>query len=919
MNLKHILDAEVEEHLRNYLVDNPRDGLEGVGQPDPTDIIKALREGTPLPDEYEGLEAIVLQYGRPAYLVKRDKIITENVTQSEQAKAVVEANRQLLEAATPRVGRIDLKKSSKPWVGTGWVIAEGIVVTNRHVAREFAKSSGGADFRFLPSGDTIPEPWVDFGHEHGVPADPATAQPVTRVLWIEPDSSKHDVALLEVPTVGHDDARKPIPLATDEEYEAFAVGGWVSAIGYPAFSGYNSASDQSRIFDDIYNIKRLQPGTVTSKGKRLEHDCTTLGGNSGSVILDVERGTAVALHFGGFEGETNFAVPAPDVRRILAEHGTRPVQVQVRPQGQSAEAPPPDSPPGSGTAAPASATITVRVPPGGGRVEVPITLTVQVEVEVSDGSDLERVPDLSHYEGRQGYDRDFLSRRIPLPDVSGAVARFGPVALNRVTGGPELPYTHFSVLLSERRRLAYVTAVNIDGRRAGPAPINDVDWARDARVDRSAQVENDLYAERRDYFQRGHMVRRLDPVWGPPEVRQQANDDTYHWTNCAPQHRGLNTGHDWRTMEDNILDTADAADLRASVFTGPVFHEADEEHRGVQIPKAFYKIVVHETPEGGLASAGWVLRQDDVATNIPFETVATPTSEILIETTAIAEIEAMTGLRFDPILRQVEVGQPAPPPTAPTTPCNARTMPMPESMWRTLYTRPELTGDEGAADTSLLWGVGQTLKVRFLDGTPKLRAAVIDIARTWERHANLRFDFGDHPSGADIRISFDVRNANGGPDGYWSYLGRQTEWLVANGHLGRDAPTMSLSNRWRDSTLLTGADDIRRVVLHEFGHAIGLIHEHQSPRSDIPWNREAVYRYYEDTQGWSRDDIDTQVLSPDDSPSVAATPHDPTSIMQYPVPQELTHGDFEVGWNNRLSEADIQFIGELYPHPDGCS
>jgi endonuclease G len=101
-----------------------------------------------------------------------------------------------------------------------------------------------------------------------------------------------------------------------------SVGKWVAVIGYPAQSSFNDLADQQRIFDGIYNVKRVAPGTVMSVSPDglLNHDATTLGGNSGSVVMDLETGQAVALHFGGFEGDRNMSVQAPVVADRLAAH-----------------------------------------------------------------------------------------------------------------------------------------------------------------------------------------------------------------------------------------------------------------------------------------------------------------------------------------------------------------------------------------------------------------------------------------------------------------------------------------------------------------------------------------------------------------------------------------------------------------------
>ncbi len=103
------------------------------------------------------------------------------------------------------------------------------------------------------------------------------------------------------------------------------------------------------------------------------------------------------------------------------------------------------------------------------------------------------------------------------------------------------------------------------------------------------------------------------------------------------------------------------------------------------------------------------------------------------------------------------------------------------------------------------------------------------------------------------------------------------------------------------------------VVLHEFGHTLGCIHEHERPDNGIPWDKPKVYAYYKETDGWSRDEVDEQVFSKYDITQIRANKLDKKSIMMYPVPNELTKGNFSIGWNNGLSEADKKFIAKLYP------
>jgi hypothetical protein len=124
-------------------------------------------------------------------------------------------------------------------------------------------------------------------------------------------------------------------------------------------------------------------------------------------------------------------------------------------------------------------------------------------------------------------------------------------------------------------------------------------------------------------------------------------------------------------------------------------------------------------------------------------------------------------------------------------------------------------------------------------------------------------------------------------------------------------PTLNLG--WLKPS--TPMKEYRRVVLHEFGHAIGLEHEHLSPGAKIPWNEQAVLAYYRETNGWTDDYTRSNVLTP--VPADAFTRFDKKSIMLYPVPKELlSDPSAAVPWSNsELSTVDKKFIGQMYPLP----
>ncbi|MBC7987851.1 MAG: hypothetical protein H7X93_14460 [Sphingomonadaceae bacterium] len=183
-----------------------------------------------------------------------------------------------------------------------------------------------------------------------------------------------------------------------------------------------------------------------------------------------------------------------------------------------------------------------------------------------------------------------------------------------------------------------------------------------------------------------------------------------------------------------------------------------------------------------------------------------------------------------------------------------------------------------------------------------MRERVADLARLWltRTGARLDFHFWTAPDvdvgGADIRIAFDPAR------GSWSWVGTQAT------RIAREKPTMNLG--WM--TVELPEDQARSVVLHEFGHAIGLIHEHLHPLHRIDWDRERVIADLRASQGWDDATISANMFEEPPPDAVFATAFDPSSIMMYAVPEHWTRDDFSVGWNTDLSASDIGLIQEAY-------
>jgi len=186
-----------------------------------------------------------------------------------------------------------------------------------------------------------------------------------------------------------------------------------------------------------------------------------------------------------------------------------------------------------------------------------------------------------------GFDAMFLGVECGLPRASAEGRRIR-----------ELTYVHFTVLLDTERKLAAVAAANIDGAALRDIARGD-DWHLDDRVDAAEQTGPAVYA--RNDLDRGHLVRRRDPVWGAADVAARANRDTFAYTNAAPQAAEFNQSKElWNGLEDHVLEYATAYRLRLSVFTGPVFGEADVWYRGTRIPTRFWKVAAWADASGGV-------------------------------------------------------------------------------------------------------------------------------------------------------------------------------------------------------------------------------------------------------------------------------------------------------------------------------
>jgi endonuclease G len=502
-----------------------------------------------------------------------------------------------LEAAKA-IARIRVRRAdgSGEWYGTGFLVAPGLLLTNHHVL-------ANADQAALAIAE------FNFEHDlHGVES-PRRAYNLAPSRLFFSDSSL-DCSFVEVAPRSFDGmpltefGYLPLMQASGKAID----GEWVSMIQHPGGQPKQIAIRDSQIVtltsEDALNIELEN---------FIHYTTDSEPGSSGAPVLN-DQWQVVALHHRGVpdvnedgqrlarDGKTLWTKEMGEEQKgWIANEGVRVSAIYnllFSKQFESLHA--------------KAALERLRYGFAVGKrtmlsVVGPRTTEIELEAQGADSP-------AALFEGVDGYDRDFLSKRVSLPTDT---TRKSKQAKLNGKNSTILKYTHFSVVFDSERRFARFTAVNIDGSQLVRNSGVTKSWRRDGRIDVDIQPDDDFYvkslAEESVFFQRGHLVRRVDPSWGTAAESKRAVEDTFHFTNAAP-HVGAFNDTIWGNLEDYLLEKCDKTLKRMTVFSGPIFRSTDPTNYGVDrpngpytIPVDYWKVAVIQKTPTTIAAAGFII------------------------------------------------------------------------------------------------------------------------------------------------------------------------------------------------------------------------------------------------------------------------------------------------------------------------
>lgn len=488
--------------------------------------------------------------------------------------------------AAAAVCRIKLPMEGGTAFGTGFLVGSRLLLTNNHVLASSAEA-GQAE--------------AEFGYEHdfdGVLGNPVQFNLLPDELFYT--SSELDFTFVAVAPL----SESGVPLDRYGRLPLLPVSGkamsneWVSIVQHPGGQPKQIAIQSSQI---IELSKKDAPAVNTEVF--IHYSTDTEPGSSGSPVFN-DQWQVVALHHRAIPSPASAHRASTGDMEWIANEGVRVSAIFKHLERRRFES------------EPASAVLdrlagALGFPPS---ARPPAIVTMEKQYAPYDPG---RWDDDGY-----GYNPDFLKKTISLEDICKDAKKARLAAPLLDGSGHELKYRHFSVVMNERRRFALITAVNIDGKRLKAIERKDT-WRPDARIDRKYQPDDEFYvqtkAKEKVFFSRGHQVRLLDPCWGTQKEADEGMQDTFHFTNAAPQFQEYNDIK-WGNLEDYVLEKAQGTEKRITVFTGPVFLKDDpfygKKRKGGpwQIPLSYWKVAVLQKTDDTIAAAAFIVGQTEYVT-----------------------------------------------------------------------------------------------------------------------------------------------------------------------------------------------------------------------------------------------------------------------------------------------------------------
>ncbi|WP_049644331.1 DNA/RNA non-specific endonuclease [Candidatus Rhodobacter oscarellae] len=571
----------------------------------------------------------VLAEARPA-LVVSDGAVVDEARHLWKRALDYEASKEAIKRAARATGlfRIYAPEAGETFASTpvmGIAIGPNLIATMAYSILDDGLRAGGdgSELIAIPGEYTAEFVFADAWPEDTDATTPRL--PIKRILYLSrSDDTRPELALLEIER--HDVAAFP-PLTADLEQNAqVGVNDFAFLIGFPNLDARLPKEFMENLLGEKGGgVKRIMPGQVLAvpapgtpsnasvlSGGSIVVDASTSGGTGGAPLISLSTGRLVGLNVAGRwqtlrDGKFAYVRPVS----WMFDGGALRAYMRENVGNLSLDG------------------LAAQVPDIKKRdVE---NVLAMLQLEPMDPEEVSPDPGKLQPDMTPGYDSDFLKLSIPFPAARGD--------LMAVASDP-LHYVHHTIVMHNERRFPVIAAENIDSgrliqmRRSGQ-------WMLDPRLAAAQQADNQLYA--RNALDRGHLVRPRNVTWGGLIVAERAERTAYYYTNATPQHEEFNR-RTWRELENGISSFLENGGLKATVFSGPVLSEADPIYRDVQIPLAYWKVLITEI-DGIPSAVGYVLRQT-IAVDGDELTGAAEPFDVVNSQVSIAEIEEITGLDF---------------------------------------------------------------------------------------------------------------------------------------------------------------------------------------------------------------------------------------------------------------------------------